>query len=28
LVDLVPVEDIGQVAAEIEQGISPDDLPF
>ena len=28
LLDLVPVEDIGQVAAEIEQGISPDDLPF
>ena len=28
LVDLVPVEDIGQMAAEIEQGISPDDLPF
>ena len=28
LLDLVPVEDIGQMAAEIEQGISPDDLPF
>lgn len=26
--DLVPIEEIGQVAAEIEQGISPDSLPF
>jgi len=28
LLDLVPIEEIGQAAAEIEQGLSPDDLPF
>ena len=28
LLDLVPIEDIGQAAAEIEQGMSSDDLPF
>jgi len=28
LLDLVPIEDIGQMAAEIEQGMSSDNLPF
>lgn len=28
LLDLVPIEEIGQIAAEIEQGLSSDNLPF
>ena len=28
LLDLVPIEEIGQAAAEIEQGLSSDNLPF
>ncbi len=28
LLDLVPMEEIGQAAAEIEEGFSPDGLPF